>query len=466
MFSLRYLILFIPWFFSLLFIGNPNASYLIAWLGSILNLVLVYYGVIKPLPPDMQRRDQLMRPLFLSQLIFVGYMSLTSIFFYLDVLGYKNFVKATVFHVNYSTLEETAASQRIYALAHASYAFGLLLFANYKKNSKWKVNVEKIDANFFLKATIILTVLKIVFIFIPGLSQFAIKAGDMAHISSIISIVYVSENKKAQFYIISFVLFAFNFAQILLSGWKEPIIFTLIVFAAYLYPKYRRTVLLSAIPIFVAVVFFLPSFNSAFRNQAWTEGVESTVAVQSAIEAIQTGEIDVYVDNWEFLVNRASEIAMLNDYTRKVPDEIPYYGNTIIWDSFRFILPRLFWPDKPDIEEHVMKRVYQIGIVNQQMLVSAKPPIVVDAYLSGGALYVFIIIFLFGALTAYISRLAEYLFCGYTLGSIWIFLGLFQILHRGNCMEFLVNSVFWGIVSMYIVLFILKRFNYIIPKTE
>ena len=464
--NFRYLILFIPWFFATMFSGNPQLSFSIAWVGSILNLFLVFYGVIKPIPKDIPRSEQLMRPLFLSQLIFISYMCLSSIFYYLDVLGYRNFTKPLVFHINFSTLEETAASQRIYSLAHAGYTVGLLMFMNYKQNFKWKVNDQKIDANFFLKATVILTILKFVLVFIPGLSQFAVKASDLAYISSILAILYKSENKKAQFYIIAYAFFAFNFLQVLLSGWKEPIIFTLIIFTAYLYPKYKRTVMFSALPAFIAVIFLLPSFNSIFRSQAWGEGIESSVAAQSAIDALQSGEVDIYEDNWDFLVNRASEISMMNDYRRKVPSDIEYYGTTIIWDSFRFILPRLFWPDKPDIEEHVMKRVYEIGIVNQQMLVSAKPPLVVDAYLSGGILYVLFIMFVFGALTSYISKLAEYLFCGYKLGTIWIFLGLFQILNRGNCMEFFVNAVFWGIVSTYIVLFIMKRLHYIIPNED
>lgn len=464
--NFRYLILFFPWIFATLFSGNPQLSFSIAWVGSILNLILVFYGVIRPVPTDMPRSEQLMRPMFLSQLIFVCYMCLTSIFYYLDLLGYKNFVKPIIFHVNYTTLDETAASQRLYSLAHAGYSMGLLLFMNYRKNFTWKLNDDKIDANFFLKATVILTILKFVLLAIPGVSQFSVKASDLAYISSILSILYKSDNKKAQFYILAYGLFAFNFVQVLLSGWKEPVIFTLIIFAAFLYPKYRRTVLLSALPIFVVVIFFLPSFNALFRSQAWTDGVESSVAAQSAIDAIQSGEIDVYDDNWEFLVNRASEISMLNDYKRKVPSEINYYGPVIIWDSFRFILPRLLWPNKPDIEEHVMKRVYEIGIVSQQMLVSAKPPLVVDAYLSGGMIYVLLVMFAFGALTSYISRICEYLFCGYRLGTVWIFLGLFQIMNRGNCMEFFVNAVFWGLVSAYAVLFLLKRLKYIIPFSE
>lgn len=463
MINIRFLILFFPWIFATLFSASPQLSYTIAWLGSLANLIFVYNGFIVKLPSDMPIREQLMRPIFLTQLIFVGYMCLTSIFFYLDVIGYKNFIKPTVFHINYNSLEETASSQRLYSLAHAAYTTGLLMFMRYYKNKQWSINTFKIDANFFLKSAVILTALKFIFLFLPGLSQFSIKASDLAYISSIIAILYKSENKKVQFYILALFLFAINFVQVLLSGWKEPIVFTLIVFAAFLYPKYRRLVVVSAIPIFVIVTFFLPSFNSAFRSEAWSEGTKSTIAAQTAIEAIQSGEIDLYEDNWSFLVNRLSEISMLNEYKRKVPKEINFYGSTIVSDAFKFILPRIFWPNKPDIEEHVMKRVYEIGIVSQQMQVSAKPPLVVDAYLSGGLISVFVFMFLFGALTSLISSLCEYLFCGYLLGTVWMFLGMFQILNRGNSTEFLVNAIFWGLISTYVVLFLLKKINYIIP---
>lgn len=462
--TLRFIILFIPWIFSMLFAGNPQLSFLIAWFGSILNLVLILGGFIKPLPRDLPISQQLIRPVILTQLLFVGYTCLTSIFFYLDVLGYRNFEKSPIFHVDMRVLEETAASQRLYILAHASYAFGLLLQMRYNTHFKWRMNIEKFNASFFLRMAIIFSILKFVFIFIPGLNQFAVKASDVAYISSIIAIVTPGDGKTKQFYFISLIIFLFNFIQVLFSGWKEPIIFTLVLLVALLYPRYKRVVLFTSIPAMMLVVFVLPSFNSLFRDQVWSQGVESTIAASSAIDAIQGGEIDVYTDNWEFLTKRSSEISMLNDYMRKVPKEIEYYGNDLIIDGFKFILPRIFWPDKPDIEQHVMQRVYKIGIVSELMLVSAKPPLVVDAYISGGMFYVFIVLFLFGLLTSYISRLCENLFCGYHVGTVWVFLGLFQIFNKGSCFEFMLNSIFWGVISMYIILFIFRRLNYISPN--
>lgn len=464
--NLRFFILFIPWIFATLYSSNPHASFLIAWFGSVINLILVFSGFIKPLPNDLPLSQQLIRPIFLTQILFVGYTCLTSIFFYIDVLGYRNFVKYSHYHIDLRVLEETAASQRLYILAHASYVSGLLAFMRYKVNLNWKLNEHKFNANFFLRMAMLFLVLKFVFAVLPGLGQFSVKSSDTAYISSVLALVTPGNNKTKQFYFLSVTVFLLNFIQVLLSGWKEPIIFTLVLLAALLYPKYKRAVFVASVPALLIIMFVLPSFTSLFREQAWSEGIETTIAASSAIDAIQSGEIDVYADNWEFLIKRSSEISMLNDYMRKVPKEVDYYGNQLIIDGFRFILPRVFWPDKPDIELHVMQRVYKIGVVSEQMLVSAKPPIVVDAYISGGILYVFIVLFLFGAFTSYISGVCEYLFCGYNIGTAWMFLGVFQIFNKGSCFEFLINSLFWGIITMFIILFFFKKIGYIIPKIK
>ena len=103
------------------------------------------------------------------------------------------------------------------------------------------------------------------------------------------------------------------------------------------------------------------------------------------------------------------------------------------------------------MEDLVMERVYAAGVVNRGSNVSAKPAFVVDAYLSDGAVGVFIALLIYGALTQLISTLAERLFGGYVLGTALIFTGLFQILWRGLSFEFLINAVFWSVVSMLLI---------------
>jgi hypothetical protein len=121
------------------------------------------------------------------------------------------------------------------------------------------------------------------------------------------------------------------------------------------------------------------------------------------------------------------------------------------------VIPRVFWPSKPNTEDMVMERVYDAGVIRRGSSVSAKPAFVVDAYLSGGSAGIFIALFLYGAIAQWISLKAEYLFGGYILGTALIFSGLFQIFWRGLSFEFLVNSVFWSYISMIVIFKILRR---------
>jgi hypothetical protein len=106
-----------------------------------------------------------------------------------------------------------------------------------------------------------------------------------------------------------------------------------------------------------------------------------------------------------------------------------------------------------------MQRVYNAGVVNRNSSVSAKPAFVVDAYLSGGALGIFIFLFAYGAIAQIIAVKAEKLFGGYILGTALIFSGLFQIFWRGLSFEFLINSVFWSYISMLLIFKVLRSRN-------
>jgi len=104
----------------------------------------------------------------------------------------------------------------------------------------------------------------------------------------------------------------------------------------------------------------------------------------------------------------------------------------------------------------VLDRVYDAGVIRRGSNVSAKPAFIVDCYLSGGAIGVFIGLFLYGAIAQLISLKAEYLFGGYVLGTALIFSGLFQIFWRGLSFEFLINSVFWSYISMLAIFRVLR----------
>jgi hypothetical protein len=78
----RVLVLFLPWVFALVLKDIPVLSYFVAWLGSFLIFFLTMSGWVKPVPKDRTIAEQLMRPLFLVQIIFAGYMASTTIFYF------------------------------------------------------------------------------------------------------------------------------------------------------------------------------------------------------------------------------------------------------------------------------------------------------------------------------------------------------------------------------------------------
>ncbi len=462
-FNFRYLILFIPWALSSLYDGTPVLSYFIAWLGSILIFYLSISGKIASTPRDLPLKNQFMRPLFLVQLIFAGYMAMSTIFFFVDTLGYHYFTLQPFTFVNIRELDLVAQCQRYYVLGHGSYTAGLLLFTQPYVEKEWKLNWNRSLSAFFIRATIVTIIASLIFNFVPGLDQFAVKFRELSYISSILAFVFAIIEKNTSELVVASFIFGMNFLAAILSGWKEPIIVTIIVLGGYLYPIYKRTVLIMFIPIFMAVVFILPSYNALYREQAWTGGVEDEQAAQLAIEAIQTGEVDLASANWLFLTDRLSEISMFVDYVDKVPNQIDYYGLQIYKDAILFLIPRVFWPGKPDVEQHVMERVYRIGITSSSNDVSAKPPLIVDAYLTGGIFYIAILLLVFGAITSWLCHKCEELFGGYTIGTAWVYAGVFQILWRGTCMEFLFNSVFWGIITMYLIFYTMRRLNLLVP---
>src|SRR3954471_4966372 len=122
----KYLIVYFPWLLSVLFNPFPELSYMIAWLGSFFIFYVTLSGKIQDIPNDISVSEQLMRPLFLVQIVFAGFMCTTSIFYFLDVLGYQNFHKNDFFTlVDQTRLQYTAQCQRYYCLAHASFVTGV-----------------------------------------------------------------------------------------------------------------------------------------------------------------------------------------------------------------------------------------------------------------------------------------------------------------------------------------------------
>lgn len=459
-----YFILFIPFLLASLFEGDPVTSYLIAWLGSFFIFLASMTGWIKPIPTDLPIGAQLMRPIFLTQIIFAGYLAVTSIFFLLDALGYYYFEKKPYALLDLKQLFLLAKCQRYYCLAHAAFTTGVLYSMNYQR-PQWRVSSQKSYTDLFLRLTIYISCIAIVLGFLPGLDQFEVKLKQLGFISSVLSLTFALQQKDNKNALVGSFLFGINLLIAFRSGFKEQILVPFIILAIYLYPLYKTTITI-ALPIVLVLFFtFIPTYNATFRNANWSGEVDAEEASELAIQQISSGESDLKSTNWDFLTNRLSEIGMFVEYVEKVPSDIDFYGFTIFQQAIESLIPRTFWSDKPNTEQLVMQRVYQIGVIDvNSTTVSAKPPPVTDAYLSGGALGILITALLLGYLASRISVLAENLFGGYLFGSAFIYTGIFQVFWRGNCFEFMLNSIFWSLVLMYILFYIGKKTGFVVQN--
>lgn len=448
----RYIVLFIPWLLALACKSDSVLSYFIAWGGSFFIFLITLTGWVRPIPNDRPMAEQLMRPLFIIQIIFAGYMCSTSIFYFMNTLGYENFKHVFIHTLNdKDALGLIAQCQRYYCLGHASFVMGILIFMNYPVTKKYYIETEKL-ANLLMVSAIISFPLSLLFLKIPGLSQFYYQFSSLSFIAGTLALAFAIPLKKGANTLICLLLYAFNFYQALTSGFKEPIIISVLVLGIFLYPTYKKLVTITFVPIIVLLFTVLPTYNHIFRANAWNGDADSDEASQLALDAaLNSDNSDVDETNWDFLVYRLSEIDMFTRFVQSTPKNVDFYGLDLVKQSAIALVPRIFWPSKPITEAMIMQRVYDAGVVNRNSTVSAKPAYIVDAYLSGGDWGIFIFLFAYGALAQLIAVKAEKLFGGYILGTALIFSGLFQIMWRGISFEFLFNTIFWSYISMLLI---------------
>jgi hypothetical protein len=456
----KYLILFVPWGLSVLFKSNLILSYFTAWFGSFFIFFMSLTGNIKPLPTDRSFANQIMRPIIIVQIIFAGYMCCTSIFYVMNLYGYTDF-KASLngFLVDANKLQVTVQCQRYYILGHAAMTTGILLFMDYPEKQKYRVETKDIS-NLLLVTAVIALPVSLLFATVPGLSQFYYQFNSLSFMAGTLALAFAIPEKKIWNTAICVFLYFTNFYTALLSGFKEPIILSVLVLGIFLYPTYKKVVIITFLPALFLLFVVLPTYAEVFRANAWLGDESSSDASQLALDAALNGSNNEDT-NWGFLVYRISEIDMFTEFVQSTPDKVDFYGFKLLGQSVISIIPRIFWPSKPSTEDLVMQRVYDAGVINRNSAVSAKPAFVVDAYLSGGGLGVFLSMLIYGALAQLISLKAEKWFGGYILGTALIFSGLFQIFWRGLSFEFIINTIFWSYVTMYIIFRIMKAINII-----
>jgi hypothetical protein len=459
--NIKQLLLYLPWLLSLI-IPNPNYSYLIAWIGSFFIFYVSMSGKIQPLPTDVTIYEQILRPLFLLQVIFCGYMACTSIFYFLNSLGYTYFsYTGTNNAIDSASPQSIATCQQYYVLGHAALVHGILLAMNYPVKKEVNISIKSYS-KFFIKVGVICLPLSFILSHLPGLNQFSKQAEGLSFVACTLALTTSIAEKNKMVIIVAGIFYLINLAKAAISGFKEPVIISIVLLGVFLLPIYGKKLVIVFVPLLIATFSILPTYVTTFRQASWNEGLDASQAKEMAIKALQESD-QVSQNNWQFLVNRISEISMFIQFKEHVPARHPYYGLQIFQQSLIAIIPRVFWPGKASTEEVVMDRVYEANVVDPTSYISAKPALVVDAYLSGGTFAVWVSLLLYGLVAQLIAVKAEKIFGSFLLGTALVFTGMFQAFWRGNSFEFLINTIFYSYISMLLFQLILKKLDILTP---
>jgi len=457
--------LYLPWLIAVSIQQAATSSYLVAWLGSFFIFYQTWFSKDKFFLGGQAIAKQIMRPLFLQQLIFAGFMCCTSIFFFLDALGYKYFekvIKADTASMN-ELLSLIAECQRFSVLGHAALVTGLLLAQQKRigKTIEYRLASTLSREDWTIRIGIISLIITLLMQRAQALSQFAIGFYNVTVICGAMTMVHGIRNKNIIFIGCGGAIFVFNLALASLSGYKEPLIVNFVILFCLLYPHYKREVTFTAVPFFILLFYLAPTYSSIVRQKSWTGESTAEEAREDAIELILSDDSSFDESYWDFLTGRLSEIGMFTQFVKSTPEIIPYYSTDIFENALFAIIPRAVWKEKPVTEEIAMQRVYDAGVIDSRSKVSAKARPIVDAYLSGGTVAIIIYMFALGYISQSLCNKAESLFGGYETGCVIFFNGFFLILWRGESTEFMVNSVFWGAVAMILFWLGLRTFNYL-----
>ena len=292
-------------------------------------------------------------------------------------------------------------------LGHAALAHGLLFFYKSDIKEKYTPTVANWPA-LFIRIAIICIPVGIFFQNVNGLAQFAVAAEGLSFVAATLAFAIAIPQRKIPVILLSGALYGFGLAQALVSGFKEPVIVSVIMMGILLYPFYKRTVVVVFIPLMLFLFMVLPTYVNTFRQQSWGNDQHEDAAKSQALQKVRdelSGD-NLKKTNWIFLTTRISEIEMFVKY-RKGVEKHGFYRLQIVKQSLLSIIPRFLWPGKPVTENLAMERAFDNNIVDRIARVSAKPAFLVDGYLSGGAFGVWLSLFLYGAIAQLVCNKAD-----------------------------------------------------------
>ncbi len=443
---IRIVIVFLPSIVGLLWQNDAMISIFWSLAGSffIAGLALTAWFRQDDDAPISQR---LLRPCFMYQFFFIVYHVIGAGFSSLDVSGHR-FWGTTADSSQYE-LSLNATAQALMLAAHASVTAGMKL-VNFRYQRHQYIIAFVPPYRLLLVSLSCLLLGNVLSVF-PSLFNFSDKFIQISSTAVLVEILLAIWRRNHKNLASAMSLLAINILWQMQSGWRGPLLWTMITLEGLLYPLMARRVVVGGIAFAFVWALYVHPFTLTLRPLLWYQGLDCEIAVSYSIDQAINMPFSERLDKlWELLAGRVNDLYQFRRYIEYVPNVRPYYGLGLVLQAQVALVPRIIWPDKPDLERASMQLVYDAGVVSEQSIVSAKSNFYQDAYLSGSWAFVVVASLVLGMAIVLIGHTCERLFGGYEIGTCLIFTSLFtQTLVAPQNFTFFVGSLCSGLVVMF-----------------
>lgn len=453
--------LFLPSLLGL--VWNEDSGFSIVWslAGSIFIALVAQTRWFRQTNDDAPITHRLLRPVSIAHVFFVGFHVVGGAFHAMDAVGYTFWGRAGE-PLGYD-LALIAEAQRLMLLAHTGLTAGMKL-AGFRYDRP-KYVVPFIPPYGLIVASFLSLSLGTLISAVPSLWNFGQLILSISSTAIVLDTALSIRRRHFTNIALTLLLLGFNLVQQVLSGWKGLVLYSMITLGALLYPLMPRRVVLGGTAFLLFWTLYLHPFGLALRPLIWYEGVEQQEAVAISMDRALGMSIRERLDSvWTMMVGRANDLYQFQKYITYVPAVHPYFQLDLVKESLIAMVPRVLWPEKPDLERLAMQRVYEAGVVSERARVSAKSNFYQDAYLSGGAAAVVLACFFLGMLTMFISHTCERLFSGYDIGTCLIYTSLFSTaINAPLNFLFFVGTIGTAFFAMFGFFFLGRVTGWIVP---
>lgn len=311
---------------------------------------------------------------------------------------------------------------------------------------------------------------------IPGIAE-AISNFYLVKWGMFVVLFYLTQKKRQyqkQIYFLVVAEFVMGFVSYF-SSFKEIIFFSAIalfwVFRG-LKIKYLPAGIIGAFFLFQLAVTWTAVKGEYREFLSGGQDVQKvTVSSEDALEQIFTlafsVEDEVFDEAVYSMVDRVGYLDFFSIVIGNVPDNIPHQQGKVWGNAFTHIFkPRIFFPDKPIIDDSEHTREYAgVMVATHSMGASHSLGYMADAYIDFGPVYMFVPIFLFGLFAGFIYKnilLKSYnLFWGIILST-----PLFSLLslYERNSIKIVAQLIMYFLVVWMFRTFVIPRIDHLLKS--